>query len=76
MVSKDVVRIGTETGGITAGTVKPSRLAAPPMRRSSHQFLIAEKNPVMGLSIASSARRGGRRQRDERATTYENPERP
>ncbi|CAI8781262.1 hypothetical protein EMIT0158MI4_150229 [Burkholderia ambifaria] len=59
MVSKGVVRIGTETGGITAGTVKPARLAAPrdaPL--TSHQFLIAEKNPVMGLSNALSARRG------------------
>ncbi|WP_175670423.1 hypothetical protein [Burkholderia ambifaria] len=51
--------LARKTGGITAGTVEPARLAAPrdaPL--TSHQFLIAEKNPVMGLSIALSARRG------------------
>jgi hypothetical protein len=58
-VNKMSCGLARETGGATAGTLRQaSAWCAADAPLTSHQFLIAEKNPVMGLSIALSARRG------------------
>ncbi|MET3824036.1 hypothetical protein ACVK00_006828 [Burkholderia sp. PvR073] len=58
-VKKVSCGLARETDGATAGAVKQARACcAADAPVTSHQFLIAQKNPVMGLSIALSARRG------------------